>query len=310
VATLTVITLPAYLSVIMADHPTSYWPMNETSGSIIHDIIGANDGTCMNLSGLTLGGPGVQYGQGVTSDTAIYFTNTIGGYIGVPYASTLNTPQFTIEAWLNMPSFPVNGAGVNMNPLSFDDAPAPNGWAFEIPNPNSPNPPMDGWLAYSGWTQVSAGTCLQEQWSYYAMTYDGTTFAVYTNGVLAGSQTSGYAQVSPGNPLYLGAYDDSGTADRFYQGGMEKVAVYANALTANRILAHYTVGAFVAPVLSARKSGAQVLIVWNHGFLQEANSVGGPWTYVPDAASPYAASLTNPPTALYFRATLLPSSGP
>jgi hypothetical protein len=144
IATLTVITLPIYESVILADHPTSYWPMSETSGSIIHDVIGTNDGTCENLSGLTLGGPGVLYGQGVTSDTAIYFSNTIGGYINVPYSSTLNTPQFTIEVWLNLPSFPVNGAGVNMNPLSFDDAPAPNGWAFEIPNPNGANPPMDG----------------------------------------------------------------------------------------------------------------------------------------------------------------------
>jgi hypothetical protein len=47
---------------------------------IIHDVIGANEGACVNRSGLTLGVPGVLYGQGVTSDTAIYFTNTIGGY--------------------------------------------------------------------------------------------------------------------------------------------------------------------------------------------------------------------------------------
>jgi hypothetical protein len=91
---------------------------------------------------------------------------------------------------------------------------------------------------------------------------------------------------------------------------MEKVAVYGNALTANRILAHYMVGAFLSPVLSVQKSGANAIVAWNHGFLQEANSVNGPWAYVPGAASPYTVGvLTNSITALYFRATLLPSSG-
>jgi len=291
-----------YETTILTDHPTSYWPLNEASGTVIHDLAGTNNGTCMNTSGLTLGGPGV-----LTTDAAIYFTNTIGGYINVPYSSTLNTPHLTVEAWLNMPSFPVSGADYNMNPVTMDNAPAPNGWAFEITNPNASNPPMWGWLASSGWTQVNSGTCIQGQWAYYAMTYDGTTFSVYTNGVLAGSHASAYSQVSSGFPLYMGAYNDAGTADRFYEGGMQNVAVYSNALTANRILAHYMVGAFTSPVISVQKSGANVIVMWNHGFLQKANSLNGSWTYVTNAVSPYTSSLTNTVTALYFRATLLPS---
>jgi hypothetical protein len=77
------------------------------------------------------------------------------------------------------------------------------------------------------------------------MTYDGNTFSIYTNGVLAASKASGYAQVGPGHPLYIGAYNEIGAAnraDRFYRGGMEKVAVYAHALTAVRIMDHYKIG--------------------------------------------------------------------
>jgi alpha-galactosidase len=303
---LTVLTNSSYQSTILADHPVSYWPLNETSGTIIHDVVGTNNGTCMNTSGLTLGGPGILYGQGVTSETAIYFTNTSSGYIKVPYSATLNTPQFTVEVWLNMPTFPATGAGADMNALSFDDS-NPKGWTFEISNPNAANPNMYGWLGHNNsWTRVNSGTCIQGQWSYYALTYDGTTFTVYTNGVSAGSQSSSYTQVSSSHSLYMGAYDSGGSVTRFYSGGMENVAFYSNALSASQILNHYQVGSTVVPPappsVSVQRSGANVIVSWANGFLQRANSVTGPWTDVTNAVSPYAVEMTN--SALFFRATL------
>lgn len=144
---------------------------------------------------------------------------------------------------MNMPTFPVTGAGANMNPISFVNAPAPWGWAFEIPSPNGANPHMDGWMANAGWKSADSGVCIQNKWAYYALTYDGTSVSIYTNGVLAKSvASSGYSQVSAGNPLLIGAYYDSGTADRFYKGAMAKVAVYTNALSSTRVLAHWQAG--------------------------------------------------------------------
>jgi hypothetical protein len=64
----------------------------------------------------------------------------------------------------------------------------------------------------------------------------------------------------------------------------------------------------ISMTIAVREFGANVIVAWNHGFLQEASALSGPWAYVPNAASPYTASPTNPVTALYFRATLLPSS--
>ena len=306
VATLTVLTNSSYRSTILADHPVSYWPLNETSGTVIHDAVGSNNGTCMNTNGLTLGGPGILYAQGVTTDTAIYFNDAKSGYINVPYSSTLNTSQFTVEVWLKMPNFPDSNASANMNPLSLDNANSPNGWAFEIPTPNGSNPQMDGWLASGGWTQISGGTCIQSQWSYYALTYNGTTFCIYTNGVLVGSSSSTFSQVGSGHPLYFGAYDDSGTADRFYLGGMENVAFYSNALSASHILTHYQAGTnavlVTQPTMSIQKSGSNITVSWTSGFLQKAASPAGPWLYVTNMASPCTMGTTNP--VLYFRATL------
>jgi lysophospholipase L1-like esterase len=250
-------TTPGYTNIIVADDPVSFWPLNETNGTVIHDVVGTNNGAAVNALGVTLGGKGILYGQGVTSDTAVYLTNAHGGsgYINVPYPTNLTTPIFSVEAWLNMPAFPPSGAGANMNPLSFDDGPAPWGWAFEIPNPNAANPPMEGWLAGSGgWTSISAGTCLQNQWAYYVLTYDGTTFSIYTNGVLAASSSSSYTPISTsGHPLLIGGYNDGGTIDRFYFGGVENVAVYNYTLTPAQVRNHYFYGTNSgAPVIATQ----------------------------------------------------------
>jgi hypothetical protein len=244
-ATLVFGTTAAYTNAIAEDHPVSFWPLDETSGVIIHDVVGTNNGSCVNPRGLGLGGPGIFPAQG---DTAIYFTNASGGYISVPYSANFSTTTFSVEAWLNMPVFPATGAGANMNPLSFCNGVDVYGWTWNIAGANASNPGIDGWLGQNGsWTQVSAGVCIQGQWSYYVMTYNGTIFSVYTNGVLAGSHGSTYYLNMAGTPLLLGAYNDYGSppdidATRDYRGGMENVAVYNYALTPAQISSHYRYG--------------------------------------------------------------------
>ena len=56
VAALTVVPVPAYQTAILADSPISYWPMQETIGPAIHDIVSGNDGTLMtSTDGNSLG---------------------------------------------------------------------------------------------------------------------------------------------------------------------------------------------------------------------------------------------------------------
>ncbi len=238
-------TTASYSNAIVADHPVSFWPLNETSGAVIHDVVGTNNGVCVNPKGLGLGGPGILAAQG---DTAIYFTNSNGGYISIPYSANFNTETFSVEAWLNMPLFPATGAGANMNPLSFCNGVDVYGWTWNITSPDASNPTIDGWLGENGsWTQVSAGVCLQQQWSYYVMTYNGSVYSLYTNGILTGSHSSTYFLNMSGTPLLLGTYNDYGSppdidATRDYRGGMENVAVYNYALTASQIKSHYSYG--------------------------------------------------------------------
>ena len=250
VATLTIQTnstaLTAYQTVIIADAPTSFWPLNETNGNVIHDIVGPNNGTA-GASGLTYGGPGILYSNGVTSDTAIYFNPTSSGYISVPYNADLNTSIFSVEAWLNMPIFPANAHSANENPVGFCNGIAAYGWTFDIQVANAANPSLYAWSGKGGaWNAADTGIAIQGKWTYYTMTFNGTTLLAYTNGVLAASTAvTNYDMVVSGNALYMGDYNDGGTspdANRYYQGGMEDVAVYGYTLTPAQVAAHYFYG--------------------------------------------------------------------
>jgi hypothetical protein len=268
----------AYQNAILADGPTSYWPLNETNGPFVYDIMGTNYGTMMvgtdsadgygghsvfamnDGSAFGMGGPGALYG--VSGDTAIYFTNANGADIVVPYSPALDGATFTVEGWLNLPASP---AGV---PFGFDY----NGWIG-----NFVTPVCTGWwlnvgaVPYiamvgknsAGWSDISPAESPVNQWVYFAMSYDGSTINVYQQGNLIGSVSATYAQVITSGapiPLVMGAlsldppYEPVGTVYNYYQGGLEQVAVYPYALTEGQVLNHYNIGAFgssLAPSFSA-----------------------------------------------------------
>ena len=209
----------SYQAVVIADSPVSFWPLHETSGTLIHDIVGTNNGAAINTGSLTLGAPGILYSNGVTSDTSIAFNPTSSGtgYImtpasGTTFASNITDPlTLSVEGWFDMPSSFAGGAP-NLCMISCDTTCA-QGWAWIINNANS-SPQPQGWLAEAqsaGWQQNNFGTgYFPNKWTYYAATYDGTTYKLYTNGVLASSAVCGYnpAQTFDRGPLIMGAYDE------------------------------------------------------------------------------------------------------
>jgi Concanavalin A-like lectin/glucanases superfamily len=266
-----------YRSVVIADRPASYWPLNETNGPIIHDIVGTNNGICMkgvdggngrfttfytnDGSAFGMGGPGILHG--VQRDKAIYFTNANAAQIVVPYAPELDDTNFTIEAWLNIPHFPIGYTqSVDIVPLSFIyNGHGQAGWVFDLVSDAMPlkdhlTGVLGGWAAKAEgeWTYLNPKHNFQGKWVHAVMTYDGTNLKLYENGNLT-AESSGvtYKRVRDSDhslhgryPLIMGSYmvyEGSGQG-RFYQGGLEQVAIYPNALSANQILNHYKIGAF------------------------------------------------------------------
>jgi hypothetical protein len=128
-------------------------------------------------------------------------------------------------------------------------------------------------------------------------TFDGANWNLYRNGSLMASaaDTSGIGslQVLKGN-WGIGSrgrwahMDVLGPGlERQFDGKIDEVAIYTNALSDAQILNHYLVGANGLN-LSISRSGSDVILTWPGGTLQEATNVTGPYTDV-STASPYSA---------------------
>lgn len=220
VATLIVVTNLSYQFVILSDSPVAYWPMQETAGSTIHDIVSGYNGTLMtstdgaNLGnnqhnafvtagsgssdGATylLGGPGGL--PGVPGDTAIYFTNldtsVNNSQIVVPYSAALDlSSTFTAEAWVYVPTYPIGYTKSAFQTVLGLEAygGAENGWwmAFETDSSGIEGDVQFNLAQYPGvWLSPAPASTssFSGKWAHIVEVYDGSNsnLLTYTNGVL------------------------------------------------------------------------------------------------------------------------------
>ncbi len=263
-----------YKDAVLSDHPTAYWPLQELKGPMIHDIVGTNNGTCLvgiknekgryltfatnDGSAFGMGGPGAL--KGVEGDTAIYFTNANASQILIPYAPELDTTNFTVEAWVKIPRFPIGYTqSVDIVPLSFIyNGHGQAGWIFDLisdamPAEDHQTGILCGWAAKAEgeWAYLLPTNNFQGSWVHVVLAYDGSQLKLYENGLLVKFAKATYKRVidsghSPQGryPLVMGSYmvyEGSGQG-RFYQGGLAHVAIYPSALSESQIRNHYKIG--------------------------------------------------------------------
>src|SRR6185295_14869585 len=120
--------------------------------------------------------------------------------------------------------------------------------------------------------------------------YDTTsqTFKFYTNGVLSASVSLDNAPPAYLNGSHLGAWFGlDQNLYRFLDGDIDEVAVYATALSAARIAAHYQ--AAIPPFLIETPVGPQIQLDWvAPGFiLQQNTNLATPlsWSDIPNATN-------------------------
>lgn len=291
VATITVINVAnmPYNEAVYEDNPVGYWRLGDSGDTAMDEMV-LHDGTYMN--GVTLGLAGAIPGD---ENTAAGFTAGGQNKIEMPYSPDLNPDQFTIECWAKV----TGAAGNYRSPItSRDDYPqrgyliyaaANNQWEF-----------WSGTGQQVGWSMISGPSVVLNEWAHLVGTYDGTEKRFYVNGELIGSQT---VFIAPNTARVLrigGGATDLDTGNFFFEGAIDEVAIYPMALSQERILVHYAIGAKQSPQLAITRAGGVVTITWSHGKLQSADAVGGPYTDVSNASSPY--TLTNPAGAKFFRA--------
>jgi hypothetical protein len=306
-----------YAKVVVADGPVAFWQLDETTGSTAVDTVGSFDGTYVPGTGsFTYGVP-----SGIPHDTNGAVGITGGATVNIPYAIEINPAgAYSVEGWFQPASLTANGNDYRtaLSSMSNPYGAGPTGWLVYQTGGNNWS-----WWPYNGfWTGVQltdTDPIVAGQWYYLVMTYDGTTFTFYVNGVAKASGTDGgYVQngnvpvggaasynynynTTPGLPTGSGPYTLGWRVDSGFNpftGNMDNVAVYNKALTPSQIQNHF----LNTTRLSITGSSSKVVVSWPVGTLQSSTNVSGPYLNVSGATSPYTNSVSG--TQKFFRVQL------
>lgn len=236
VAKVTVVAAPTnlYPATILADAPISYLRLGESSGTNAIDYVGGFDGVYTNVA---LGRPGYSV---TDSNTAAGFAaattpSYVGAINGIDFASPSTVPSFTVEAWVNGGAqsgdagIITKGTGAGGEQFNLDTG---NGGAFRFFVRD----------AGGGAHLVNSSFRPDGLWHHLVMVCDGSlgVLTLYVDGQPNAQATIAGGILATPQPFTIGARR-SGTAayDLQFNGVIDEVAFYTNALDGGKIANHY-----------------------------------------------------------------------
>jgi hypothetical protein len=224
-----------YASVVLADRPQGYWRLDETRGSRAQNLgsLGTQaDGSYQEQPRQGLDGvlPGAL-------DHAVEFRQVASQKIDVPYQSGLNPRDFTVELWARLDG----GSGYRSPLTSRGNLPQTGFLLYATPG--------NSWEFWTGsgvqatWNIVRGSAVELGSWTHLVGTYDSASQqqVLYVNGIEVGRINAVYTP-NDVHPLRIGGGASEGPGSYFFEGAIDEVAVYDQALSADRIAAHYQQG--------------------------------------------------------------------
>lgn len=231
-----------YDATIVADAPEAWFRLDDAPGStLLHDSMGRHDGYYTNTSGTlpTLGVAGALVGN---ANTSVFFDGSSKAYGVVPYADTLNSENFTIEAWVKTPLTSGTEVPVSSHSSSFKGYgiwTVPSGkWSGEVSQSGA---------NYYVPSATSAAGIVPGAWTHVVMTYaTNSSLHVYVNGQWDGNGYVDFAR-NVDSPLIIGGFGPAPITDLF-DGQVDEVAVYTYAISLAQAQNHYSKGKFANPI--------------------------------------------------------------
>ena len=218
-----------YPDIVATDAPLRYYRLDETSGTTAYDVGGAGQ------NGAYVGAPTLGVAGAISGDTDTAITlNGSSQYVNLPTTGLpTGASPFTVEAWIKVAAYPTT----NVRSVAFIGAIGASAAAVLALN-------TSGQVYVFLWTGVStspSSAISLSVWHHVAMTYDGTTLSCYLDGTLVASASATAALTYGTGAAQIGAANGSATYTDF-PGSVDEVAIYAAALSATRIAAHYSAG--------------------------------------------------------------------
>jgi hypothetical protein len=224
----------SYDSVILADSPTIYLKLDETSGTSAADASG-NGNTFTYQTGATLNQTAVVADGGKAAKAS--GTAALALLSSVP-AALQNPTAFTIEAWVDITATNQKGAFVKVGSNT-------TGYGFGVGGTTIDNTGNTFIGLAEGVAWKSSGVSLGTGRRHCVLTRDGTGWYFYINGSLVSSQ-SATSIISATTNITVGGYDatPAGGTTRFLPSteSIDNIAIYPTRLSDARVAAHYAAG--------------------------------------------------------------------
>ncbi len=228
--------LPGSLSQeILRDSPISYWPLNETSGTTASDISGNSRDIILNV-GETRNVVGF---GGLTATT---FPGSDDGGVSTDAAFS-GTGDCSISVWLKWTS-----GGTLYTPIAWRDD-GVNGERLLVLLNHNGSSVVAGYVAfYRNGTFVTTynGSYNDGKWRHFLFTVASNICTIYVNGIQVAQNTGATPAITAaGIRLGTNGVITPNSSQRF-NGSMAQVAAFNTTLSSDRALAHYRAGSVTA----------------------------------------------------------------
>ncbi|MFF5809259.1 LamG-like jellyroll fold domain-containing protein [Streptomyces sp. NPDC012746] len=221
-----------YQGTVMADAPSGYWQLDETSGTRVANKIAATGGNG-TYTKATLGKPGA-FGTG--DGSAAEFSGD--GYAALPGGHLPNT-DLSVELW-----FKTTKPGVL---FSDQEKPLPDAVSYApVLYVGSDNKLHGQYFTRGvGATNASPNTVTDNEWHHAVVTAVGATHTLYLDGAQVAQTTTVPVTHETNKLAYIGAgYTkwwpaSPGDGVQYFTGQIDEVAVYPRTLTSEQVANHY-----------------------------------------------------------------------
>jgi PKD repeat protein len=215
-----------YQAAVTGDNPVGYWRLGGT-GTTAGAVVGA-DGT---VNGGVTAIAGALAGD---TDGARSF-NGSSGYVSVPSSPALNTTgDLTIEAWVR-PSVVHGGVVVQKGGANGYSV-----WQYRLGMTSGGQWRGTVFVGSQALAVTAPGQAALNTWTHLVLTRDSGTLRMYVNGSLASSAAAAGVLNSTGSIFAIGRSGASATS--YFNGGIDEVAFYGQAISAAAVAAHYDAG--------------------------------------------------------------------
>jgi len=202
----------------------SWWKAENNA----NDSAGNNPGERVN---------GASYDSGMVG-VGFSLDGSLEESVEIPYASTMATPTFTIEAWVYPSDWNGGQAFIFGQAYGRQLIVCDGEFGLEVAMMITDE---DGIFDGVGW---AGGEIPIGQWTHLAGTWDGTQVRLYVNGVPAAQRTLDFSGLGDSTCGFsIGGINNSCATEQYFTGVIDEVSLYDRPLLAGEINAIYAAGA-------------------------------------------------------------------